>query len=614
MIEKKRPSVMIVLASVILLSLCRIEVAHSFIQKHYKLKEVLKECTNIAFGRTESVDQKRKRVIVKLEENIKGKSEFSQIKINVAVGQRVPKKTTPDMLMSKFRVGLPVIIFYQRERNKLNGLGYVSGTWFQIFGDNKPDKSRVWWSFTHLEIHMHRTFSGSTEEFQTVVRSTLSGKAPAPIGEADVRVLVLTGNGVKPARGQSENAEFLALRKFSKVGKWRVAYQGTKDRNLPTLKDAQILWIGVDELGMDGYHLNKAMEDRIKNFVRDGGIVIVSSQDSDTGKLCGNGWIPERIKGVEETMRGDFKPTGHAGDIFRSPRSVKTGTVHLDDTWTEWSDKYKILATTNGGKNIALATLRYGKGMYIVTALQNETESDVKANAPLMRNIMHFSVKEAAKDDVKMLVLTGNGVKPVQGATATAEFLALKKFSKVNKWRIAYQGTKDKGLSNLKDSDILWIGVDEIGMNGYRLNKAAEDKIKNFVRNGGVVIVSSQDSDVDKPYRNNWIPEPIKGVEETARKDFKPTKNAGEIFTKPRPVKPGGVDLDDTWTGWSNKYKILATTNSGKNIALAMLEYGKGMYLVTALQNESAKNVKTNTPLMENIVHFSVKWLKSRSG
>ena len=259
-----------------------------------------------------------------------------------------------------------------------------------------------------------------------------------------------------------------------------------------------------------------------------------------------------------------------------------------------------------------------------MTALQNETEKYVKANGPLMENIIYFSVKEAAKTlltepvdsgNVRTLVLTGNGTRPIQnGVTATAEFQTLKKFGKVGKWTVVYQGTRDRGLPNLNDTDILWIGVDEIGMDGYHLNKAAEDRIKSFVQSGGVVIVSSQDSDVGKAYKNNWLPEPIQGVEENTRSDFAPTQHAGEIFKTPRQVKSGVVDFDDTWTGWSKNYRILATTNNGKNIALAMLEYGKGMYLVTALLNESAENVRANGPLMENIMYFSVKWLKSHSG
>jgi len=389
-----------ILVCVILLSLFRIEAAHSFIAREYTLQEILDACTNVAFGKAESINTQKQRIIVKLEENLKGKSDLSHVRINAAVGQ-VSKQTSPAMLMKKFKVGLPVIIFYQKVGNKLNGLGYVSGTWFQIFGTDNRDKKRVWWNFTHIEVYMHRTFKGSTEQFQKVVRNALSGKKWASAGKNDVRVLVLMGNGVPPVQGDVSSvgtlkatAEFFTLKKFKKVGNWKVAYQETMDRGLSGLHDAHILWIGVDELGMNGYHLNKKAEDRIKSFVRRGGVVIVSSQDSDPpGKPCGTGWIPEPIKGVEEAARRDFKPTKNAGNIFKSPKAIKTGTVRLDDTWTGWSNKYKILATTNAGKSIALATLRHGKGMYLITALSNETDAFVKDNTPLMENIIHYSVK-----------------------------------------------------------------------------------------------------------------------------------------------------------------------------------------------------------------------------
>ena len=65
----------------------------------------------------------------------------------------------------------------------------------------------------------------------------------------------------------------------------------------------------------------------------------------------------------------------------------------MDDTWTNWDSKFDILATTNSGKDIVVATLKEGKGMYIVTGIQNETQEDVKANAPLMQNLIDFAVK-----------------------------------------------------------------------------------------------------------------------------------------------------------------------------------------------------------------------------
>ena len=84
--------------------------AYSFIERKYSLEEVMAECTNIAFGTVESVNKKRKQAIVVLEEDIKGKSKFNKIKINIALGQ-VRQGSTPDMMMEKFETGLPFILF-----------------------------------------------------------------------------------------------------------------------------------------------------------------------------------------------------------------------------------------------------------------------------------------------------------------------------------------------------------------------------------------------------------------------------------------------------------------------------------------------------------------------
>ncbi len=225
------------------------------------------------------------------------------------------------------------------------------------------------------------------------VEKTLVERKQAEPEKVDVNVLVLTGNGIQSSWGSATH-ESLTLAEFDKVGKLRIGYRTTRDRNLSDLNGAHILWIGVDEMGKDGYHLNKKAENKIKSFVQGGGVVIVSSQDTDPpGKLCGNGWIPEAIKGVEEAARRDFQPKGKAGDIFKRPNIIKSGVPHLDDTWTGWSKNYNILATTNAGKNIALATLEYGEGMYLVTALSNDTGAFTEDNAPLMENIMHYSVK-----------------------------------------------------------------------------------------------------------------------------------------------------------------------------------------------------------------------------
>jgi hypothetical protein len=46
---------------------------------------------------------------VRVEENLKGKGEFQEIKINISTGQG----NFPQKMIQKFEVGLPMIIFYR---------------------------------------------------------------------------------------------------------------------------------------------------------------------------------------------------------------------------------------------------------------------------------------------------------------------------------------------------------------------------------------------------------------------------------------------------------------------------------------------------------------------
>ena len=124
------------------------------------------------------------------------------------------------------------------------------------------------------------------------------------------------------------------------------------------------------------------------------------------------------------------------------------------------------------------------------------------------------------------------------------------------------------------------------------------------------MVVSGQDSDPERPCDTGWLPERLKGVERKHRQDFQPTRAAGTLFSTPNRVKSGRMSIDDTWTGWNDKYTILATTNGGKDIAVAMLKHGTGMYLVTGLQNETSDNISTNRRVMENLIHFAIEQLK----
>ncbi|MBC8227941.1 hypothetical protein H8E77_00125, partial [bacterium] len=77
-----------------------------YIERRYTLEEVIESCTNIVFGTVESVDPQKLRAIIKVEEDVMGKSGLEKIRINLAVGQRRPE-SSPEQMIKHFREGKP---------------------------------------------------------------------------------------------------------------------------------------------------------------------------------------------------------------------------------------------------------------------------------------------------------------------------------------------------------------------------------------------------------------------------------------------------------------------------------------------------------------------------
>lgn len=370
----------------------------AFIRREYTLQEILDACTNVVFGTVKSVDEKNLQVVIQVERNVKGESEYRRIKIDATLGMEPGIQNAPYSFIQMMKPGLPVVFFYNNTGKRLVSLGYVAGRWFQAFAIDEPNKGDILWRYTHIQIYMYRTFCGSVEHLKDVIVDTLAGKTVAPV---EVKILVLTDN--------SFDVEFPTLSKLNRMGNYvTLKYESTKERNLPNLEKSHILWIGQSEIKKgDSYFFNPIIEDKIKNFVQNGGVVIVSGQDSDSENPCPTGWIPEPLIGVEskrnsELLRelperseqdGNLQITSAGFNLFKAPNLVKKGRIRLGDTWTKWGGKYEILATTDNGRGIAIAKLRYGEGMYLVTGLHNKTKEDVKTNAAIMENLIHYAVR-----------------------------------------------------------------------------------------------------------------------------------------------------------------------------------------------------------------------------
>ncbi len=220
--------------------------------------------------------------------------------------------------------------------------------------------------------------------------------------------------------------------------------------------------------------------------------------------------------------------------------------------------------------------------------------------------------KNGLRLPLKVMAFTSNG--------ANEEFRVLERFEYVYEHHMLYESVGNLRNERLAKMDILWIGAGEIYRGGYRLNIDAEHRIKNFVSQGGVVIVSGQDVKTNSRQRRGagWIPEPLTGVEYDETDELLPTAQGrrSRIFHTPNMLNTTPdtkeiplVKLDDMWVDPLGKWNSLAKSTEQDASALLTLPFQKGLYIVTSLKNDTERDVEINNKLMENLLHFSVKWI-----
>ena len=382
-----------------LIGLLYTQPASAFIEREYTVREVLDACTNIVFGKVKSVDRARLRGVVTVEEDVKGKSGLKEIKMNFATGH-YKRGTSPEKLAKLLKPGMPIIVFY-REHYGIDSMCFVDDTWFQMRA-YRGRYGSSWWTFTHIDPMMSRTFDGKTKAFQKIVRDMLAGKMWVAAPKNAVKVLVLTGNSTYPTWSQTPvhtnvaTYEYQALRSIKEGGKRPIAYELTKKRVLPELEKADILWIGYEEISAYGrYLLSDETEKKIKAFVKNGGIVVVAGQDSSVENPCGTGWLQGgKLTGVESPPAQNFTVTKAGKSMFSTPHKIVPGKIFVDDAWVNWDRRDAVFATTEDKKELVVGARRHGKGLYIITSLRNDSQYTTAMNKSLMANIMHYAVSQ----------------------------------------------------------------------------------------------------------------------------------------------------------------------------------------------------------------------------
>jgi len=366
----------------------------AFIERYISLEEVVSSCTNIIYGEVRTVNENRMTAIIDVKEDILGHSGLKEIKINLSIGQH-RQGSTPRMMIVHFKQGVPIMIFYQKHAGQIDSVGHTDKTWFQCrtYVGTGPKWRERWWAFTHIEIRMPRTYDGETSALLELVRKmtagsreTLDGPIAPTFDESPpdaIKILVFSC--------EKYDDEFATLARFIQIDKYSFAIEQTLDKELPKLGKADILWIGQSAIQQDWYVFDRTDERRIKRFAANGGVVIVSGQDSYSDRRCPTKWFPKYLIGAHQGLQTDFQPTQHASSLFQKPNQIQSGQICIEDTWSRWSKKVKVLATTKSGKGMVVGTLECGKGLYIVTSLQNKSTANVATNRQMMENLLYFA-------------------------------------------------------------------------------------------------------------------------------------------------------------------------------------------------------------------------------
>ena len=372
--------------------------APAFIEREYTIREVVDACTNVVFGEVKSVDKARLRGVVTVKKDVKGKSDLKEIKMNFATGH-YKQGTSPEKIVSLLKPKMPIIVFY-REHYGIDSMCFIDNTWFQMRA-YRSGYGGSWWTFTHIDPMMSRTFDGKTKAFQKIVLDMLAGKMWVDASKNAVKVLVLTGNSTHPTWSQTPvytntaTYEYKVLRSVKEVGKRAVVHELTKAHALPQLENADVLWIGYEEISSYGHYLlSSESEKKIKAFVKNGGIVVVAGQDSSDEKPCGTGWLQGKLKGIESRPTQNFVVTEKGKSLFSTPNKIESGKIFIDDAWINWNQRDEIFATTEDNKELVIGARRYGKGLYIITSLRNDSQYTTAMNKKLIENIMHYVVSK----------------------------------------------------------------------------------------------------------------------------------------------------------------------------------------------------------------------------
>jgi len=178
--------------------------ASAYVEALYPLQQVLAESFVIAEGKVESHDPAKKIAAIKVGKSLKGKCTYDVIRVTYGGGQF----WHPEGIPKHFVKDAPVLIFYNEGRQ---AEVYLNRFFIQLYGDAGAPPDKAWWSMTHIEIRMNRTFNGTVEELTDTVAKCLAGKMKPPPPDPKIPPIDLKDAKALPAFGEKVDEATLPL-------------------------------------------------------------------------------------------------------------------------------------------------------------------------------------------------------------------------------------------------------------------------------------------------------------------------------------------------------------------------------------------------------------------
>ena len=178
-----------------LLALLASSRALAYIEAIYPLEQVINESTHVVVGKIEAVNKEKRAVIAIVDRALKGRVEIARVQMNLGIAATDQALYT----LSRLQPGSPCIFYYRRAENNILCCAHLGDHWVQFYATDDPDKGRVWWRMTHIEVRMNRTYNGTTADLVKVTDDVLARRVPPPKPNPKVPPLDPSRPGPPPA-------------------------------------------------------------------------------------------------------------------------------------------------------------------------------------------------------------------------------------------------------------------------------------------------------------------------------------------------------------------------------------------------------------------------------